>query len=228
MKYNTIIADCPWSFSDSLKMSEVKRGAAANYNTLSIDDLCALDVPSITEDDCVLYLWTPSSLLEDGLKVMRVWGFNQKQTLIWVKTKKEPFGNLISYIKKYIKSVDSIADLLDILGKFDLTDILSFNMGRLHRQTHELCLIGVKGNIYKHLKNKSQRSVIFDKNEGHSCKSEKLQDAIDLMFPDFGKEKKLEMFARRQREGWTCVGLECPGDFIGEKINESIERLKVI
>ena len=44
------------------------------------------------------------------------------------------------------------------------------------------------------------------------------------MFPD---ELKLEMFARRQRKNWICVGNEVDGiGSKGEDIFDSIERLK--
>ena len=82
--------------------------------------------------------------------------------------------------------------------------MLSFGMGRLFRQTHEICLIGINNTkIYKHLENKSQRSVCFKNNAGHSIKPESLQNSLDLMFP---KANKLEMFARRKRENWTNIG----------------------
>jgi len=63
-------------------MSETKRGAASIYSTLSIEDLKVLPVKDIAEDDAVLLLWCPSSLIEDGLEVMKAWGFRQTQTHI--------------------------------------------------------------------------------------------------------------------------------------------------
>ena len=110
------------------------------------------------------------------------------------------------------------------VSDFNLNNSLAFFMGHLFRQTHEICLIGVKGKIYNKLKNKSQRSVCLDVSLKHSTKTEILQDRLDLMFPE---ELKLEMFARRQRQGWTCIGNEVDGPGSnGEDIFTSIERLK--
>ncbi len=93
-------------------------------------------------------------------------------------------------------------------------------MGRLFRQTHEICLIGTNNNkIYKKLKNKSQRSVSFGENLKHSAKPEHLQNSLDEMFP--GTEK-LEMFARRHRKDWLCVGNEICN---GEDIRDSLKNL---
>jgi N6-adenosine-specific RNA methylase IME4 len=43
---------------------------------------------------------------------------------------------------------------------------------------------------------------------GHSQKPEGLQDHIEQYFP----APYIELFARRQRPGWVCLGDECPGD----------------
>jgi len=235
-QFRVIVSDPPWNFSDSLKMSDVKRGAAANYSTMTMQDIKNLNVKELADPDgCILALWVPSSLLQDGLDTMKAWGFNQKQTYIWVKTKKQPFlstkhhfvaaieknlptkGSTISSIKSLWKS--SIKAVLDKLDSYDL-DILGFGMGRLFRQTHEICLIGTNNNkIYKHLKNKSQRSVSLDVNLRHSAKPDILQNALEAMFPDCDR---LEMFARRHRANWICVGNEICN---GEDITKSIQNL---
>jgi len=215
MKFRIIDADCPWSFSDQLTMSETKRGASSVYDTLSIEDLKALPVKDIAEDDSVLVLWCPSSLLKEGLEVMDAWGFRQTQTHIWVKTKKEP---LKAYLKEFVKAISE----LKTLGWPDINDVLAFGLGRLFRQTHELALVGVRGKIYVHLANKSQRSVHFSPATKHSTKPDILQNMLGEMFPT---GNRLEMFARRDKAGWTCVGLESPST-LGEDIRVSIDRLK--
>ena len=73
--------------------------------------------------------------------------------------------------------------------------------------------------IHKHLANKSQRSVSFAPNLKHSAKPEHLQDSLDIMFP---QGKKLELFARRVRPDWTCLGNEICN---GEDITVSLAKL---
>lgn len=222
MKYRVICCDPPYSFSDTLTMSETKRGAASVYSTLSIEDLKSLPVKEIAEEDSVLLLWCPSSLIEEGLEVMKAWGFRQTQTHIWVKTKKFHLQDLLKAIVKWSKSDNKITSIDDILRRFVLEDVLAFGMGRLFRQTHELVLIGVRGKVYGHLANKSQRSVHFFPATKHSVKPDSLQNMLDKMFPT---GNRLEMFARRDKSGWTCVGLEAPST-LGEDIRASIDRLK--
>jgi N6-adenosine-specific RNA methylase IME4 len=229
-KFRVIVADPPWKFSDKLKMSDVARGAAANYSVMTISDIKQLPVNDLADSSgAVLALWVPSSLLQEGLDTMKAWSFAHKQTYVWVKTKKST--TLTREIRKGVfelaKKVGRKALKLD--GKpmtfrdFDFimdATMLAFGMGRLFRQTHEICLIGTSNNkIYKSLANKSQRSVCFAENLKHSAKPEHLQDSLDIMFP---KGNKLELFARRDRSGWTCLGNEVCN---GEDIRISLSKL---
>jgi N6-adenosine-specific RNA methylase IME4 len=241
-KFSIVVSDAPWSFEDKLSMSDVKRGAAANYPTLSIADIKALPVKEIADPNgCLLALWVPSSLLQDGLDTMTAYGFAQKQTYIWVKVKKD-IPNLlvkstIKNIKDYIKAnslyfEDYLADfglkelLKTHMNNFSLKNMLGFNLGRIFRNTHEICLIGTNNNnIYQQLANKSQRSVSFATNLKHSAKPEHLQDSLELMFPQaFQDGKCVELFARRQRPGWYCLGNEINGLDIREALKQLIEE----
>jgi N6-adenosine-specific RNA methylase IME4 len=231
-KFQVIVADPAWSFSDKLKMSDVARGAAANYSTMTISDIKAMPVKEIADPTgAILALWVPSSLLQEGLDTMKAWGFKHKQTYIWVKTKKDSFSDFRKWIVKnvlkhphivYDKSayMRAINVIRGSITNIDLNNILAFGMGRLFRQTHEICLIGTNNNgIYKSLKNKSQRSVSFGENLKHSAKPEHLQNSLEIMFP--GK-KMIELFARRSKAGWTCLGNEVCN---GEDIRDSLKKL---
>lgn len=235
-KFNVIVSDPPWSFSDKLEQSDVARGAAANYSTMTISQIKQMPVKEVAAEGALLALWVPSSLLQDGLDVMREWGFQHKQTYIWVKTKKEILGDFSKWVKKnilkspqvtYDKSAytGAIDSIIKSIGNTNLTNELSFGMGRLFRQTHEICLIGINSNkVYKFLANKSQRSVSFGVNLRHSAKPEHLQDSLELMFPD--AKEKMEIFSRRQRKGWYCLGNESPMTK-GEDILKSLNKLNL-
>lgn len=209
MKYQIIVADPPYQFSDKLKMNDTKRGAESNYNTLSVDQLSKLPIPDLADPNgSLLALWVPSSILEDGLYIMKSWKFDLKQTWIWVKLKNDPF-------KKLRKDKNINWDQIN----FD--DFLSFGMGRLGRNVHELVLIGTRGSVYKNLCNKSQRTVFFYKNVRHSEKPSLLQDKLDLMFP---LSNRLEIFGRKLRNNWTVIGNESPYSY-REDITISIDKL---
>lgn len=224
-KFQVIVSDPPWDFNDSLAMSDVARGASANYPVLDLEEIKKLPVKELADPNgCILALWIPSSMLQDGMDVMKAWGFHQKQTYIWVKIKKQPLDVLLSEIKSLFKKSKKLP-LTDILNQalaacasFKMADSLAFYMGRLFRQTHEICLIGTNNNgVYKQLQNKSQRSVSFGENLKHSAKPDNLQESLEIMFP---LAKRIEMFARRQRTGWTCLGNEIDGDDIRDALNK--------
>ena len=225
-KFEVIVADPPWSFSDRLTMSDVARGAAANYHVMSNKDIEQLPIKNfIQADGSILALWVPSSLLQEGLNTMKAWGFTHKQTYVWVKTRKQKNldSDFFKSVKKILKAVKVKMPLSLVFSNFsvNLYETLAFGMGRLFRQTHEICLIGISSKkIYKQLNNKSQRSVSFGENLRHSAKPEHLQDSLEVMFP---KSQKLELFARRHRPGWTCLGDEICN---GEDIRVSLDKLK--
>lgn len=221
MKSNLIVCDAPFPFSDKLTMSSVKRGAEAQYkNTLSIEEIKNLPVASIADEDCLLAFWVPSSLTAEGLDIMKAWGFRFVQTWIWAKTKQKPLADLKKALRKKSKDkLISVKDMEDVLDSFSLNSVLNMKLGRTFRQTHELALIGLKGKIYRHLANKSQRSVdisplVWREEVQHSAKPETLQDRLEIMFPTAAHP--VEMFARRARPGWDCIGneLDKPEDIL--------------
>lgn len=222
-KFQVIVSDPPWALDDDLAMSDTPRGAIANYPLLDTKELCKLKVQDIADPSgCILVLWSLGSMLEDAMQVMKAWGFTQKQIFVWVKTKKQPLQSLKKSIRKNKKVTGAqlIANVEKDVDASDLNETLAFGMGRLFRQTHEICLVGINSTkIYKKLKDKSQRSVSFHQSTKHSQKPEDLQDRLEKMFPG---TTKLEMFARRHRPGWVVIGNEVCG---GEDIRDSIERL---
>lgn len=210
MQYRVICADPPWQFSDELKKMRdgTQRSAVSQYPVLNISEIMKLRVGELAaKDGCVLFLWCPSVLLPDGLQTMKSWGFQFKQTYPWIKIKKNK-----------VQQVESAVD--GEMSAPDPNSEMSFGMGRLFRASHEIALVGTSGKgIYDHLENKSQRSVCFAENLGHSIKPENPQDSLEKMFP---KGQWLELFARRHRANWECVGNEV---CFGEDIRDSIKRL---
>ena len=219
-------------------MSDTPRGAADNYQLMNNEDIKKMPISSIADPDgAILAIWVPSSLLQEGLDVMKAWGFAHKQTYIWVKNKKSPYETFKKYLSKnFVKNLPSVYDkntykdmvkaIQLSLQDLDMNNCLAFGMGRLFRQSHEICLIGTNNNkIYKSLSNKSQRSVSFSENLKHSIKPENLQDSLDLMFP--GDINKIELFARRQRKNWFCLGNESPMT-TGEDIYKSLQKFILI
>jgi len=79
-KYQIIYADPPWRYDFSKSDS---REIENQYPTMSVDEICALNVPSTK--NAVLYLWATAPKLREALKVMESWGFEYKTHAIWDK-----------------------------------------------------------------------------------------------------------------------------------------------
>ena len=81
-KYRVIYADPPWSYSDR-QDTGMLGGAVKHYDTMPLEDICALPVPAA--DDAVLFLWVTSPMLEDSFRVINAWGFKYKSSFVWDK-----------------------------------------------------------------------------------------------------------------------------------------------
>lgn len=88
-KYSIIYADPPWSFKT---YSDKGKGKAPeqHYKTMSKKHIQELDIQSISADDCTLFLWVTFPCLEEGLELIKKWGFTYKTCAFnWVKKNKK-------------------------------------------------------------------------------------------------------------------------------------------
>jgi N6-adenosine-specific RNA methylase IME4 len=88
-KFKTILVDPPWKFTNSTGKVAPEHKRLNRYSTLSINEICNIDVESIADSQAHLYLWVPNALLPEGLKVMKAWGFEYKTNIIWHKVRKD-------------------------------------------------------------------------------------------------------------------------------------------
>lgn len=158
------------------KLPGAKRGAVKNYPLMSIEDLCNMQLPMMAFD-CILAMWRVGSMVEEAYRVVRAWGFTPKTELVW--RKKTSKGNR------------------------------HFGMGRLFRAEHETAIIATRGKYSKLVQAKNIRSTFAaptpvgsNGKAIHSAKPDKFFRIMEKL----AKGPRIELFARQQREGWTCVG----------------------
>lgn len=75
----------------------------------------------------------------------------------------------------------------------------------------EIVLVGKKGKIPAPRGSRKERQMVNSPREEHSKKPDEVQSRIEKMFPT---QTKLELFARRVKGGWTCIGNEISGNDI--------------
>ena len=86
MSYSIIYADPPWAYLWGTGKNGGNFAPEKHYPTMSTDEICALDVKSLREKNCVLAMWSTSPCIPGALKVMEAWGFKYKTVLFtWVK-----------------------------------------------------------------------------------------------------------------------------------------------
>ena len=130
-KYNIIYADPAWKYKATRSGAGIKDpngagGAEKHYPTMTLEDICALPVKDIADENCMLFLWYTSCLLDYGAEVMKHWGFTYKTMgFVWVKMTKD-------YSKPYS------------------------GMGHYTNQNAEFCLLGLKGKYWREAKNVKQ------------------------------------------------------------------------
>ena len=88
-KFQTIMADPPWRFTNRTGKMAPEHKRLNRYETMTLADICALPVSEVAQEPAHLYMWVPNAMLPEGLEVMKAWGFNYKSNIIWHKIRKD-------------------------------------------------------------------------------------------------------------------------------------------
>jgi N6-adenosine-specific RNA methylase IME4 len=88
-KFGTILADPPWRFENRTGKMAPEHKRLSRYGTMTLEEICALPIPSLVAETAHLYLWVPNALLPEGLSVLSAWGFTYKTNIVWHKVRKD-------------------------------------------------------------------------------------------------------------------------------------------
>jgi N6-adenosine-specific RNA methylase IME4 len=83
--YRCIVADPPWPYEK--RDADPSHRGVQPYLTMSIKDICGVDVASLAHEDCIPWLWVTNHHLREAFAVLDAWGFEQKTVLTWAKDK---------------------------------------------------------------------------------------------------------------------------------------------
>jgi len=165
-RYNVIVVDPPWDIGKIVRNVRPNQGPTLDYPTMSIEEICNLDIRGIADDSCVLFLWTINQYLDVALDILSYWG--------------SKFHLLITWDKQ---------NGMCLFG--------------FHRRT-EFVLVGFKGRIEMYPHRKAMPTLISESSWGkHSVKPD-----IFYQWAEMFGEKRVDIFARRQRLGWDVWGNE--------------------
>ena len=111
-KYKIIYADPPWAYRN---MGNIQATAKGHYNTMQQEDIEALPIKDLADDNCILFLWATFPKMQEALNTIKAWGFEYKTVAFtWVKRNK-------------------------------IANSWFWGMGRWTRANAELCLLATKG-----------------------------------------------------------------------------------
>ena len=188
-KYQIILADPPWSYAD-----QGCQGTMANhYKGMKIEDICKLPVKNITDDNCILFLWTTFPMLKEALKVIDAWGFDYKTiAFLWIKLNKKQGQQETFLRQKYF-----------------------YGLGRWTRGNTEPCLLATKGKPKRI--SKSVFQIIEAPLKRHSEKPNEARKKIRELCGD--NVNRIELFAREKTDWFGDVwGNEVESDIDLEEV----------
>lgn len=194
LPYRVILADPPWTFEVWSDSSKAHGSAKAHYDTMTLGELFALAVYELAADDAVLFLWACWPNLLEAIRLGQEWGFTYKTCAFdWIKRNGSNTG-------------------------------WHMGLGYYTRANSEPCLLFTKGTPKRQAMD--VRQPIIDDNmlpimeavvspvRNHSQKPDIVHDKIERLFDG----PYLELFARKERPGWTCLGNEIDGLDIREAL----------
>lgn len=215
-KYSIILSDPPWSFDVWSEDTGNGRSPSAHYRTMDLNDICSLPVADIAADNCALFLWAVWPRIFDARDVIEAWGFRYV-TLAWEWMKLNRSG----------------------VG-------WHVGMGYYCRANVEPCLLAVRGNMPVAVRNERNTIIEYEDNAGvfsglpmggflghclelpmvapigrHSQKPAEQYRKIEALYPDL---PRVELFARRPVDGWTCLGNEIDGLDITQALTQEAAR----
>lgn len=139
-QYDIIYTDPPWQYnsSDNLaKTSLLNKDENFHYPTMSLDKLKNIDVQSLAKPDCLMFMWVVNPMLDDGIELLKHWGFNFATVgFVWDKQKVNPGYYTMSSIEMCI--IGKKGKIPEPRGERNIRQFLSLTRGKHSAKPHEV------------------------------------------------------------------------------------------
>jgi len=219
--YRVILADPPWAHDN---FGQAKHGAAkAIYSEMPLESLEEMPVGALAHPDgAVLLLWCTGVQAADGahLRLAKAWGFRLTTRIFsWVKCARacaycghewsEHDEHLVEEDAPGPCSVCALQEGHDEAPCEGFVVRARRGPGSYSMQGVEDVWLGIRGEGWS--RDRAERDVpeiVFAPVGEHSVKPDRVQDRVERLWPN--ETPRLEIFARRRREGWAAWGNEAP------------------
>jgi len=210
--YSVLLADPPWPFRVWSEDTGHGRSAESHYPTMTIEEMCALPVKELAEENAALFLWAVwPSIFEYVPPLLEAWGFSYRTLAFdWVKLNRRGIGLHVGM--GYYTRGNPEPCLLAIKGKMPVAVHDERNVILTDEDTKRV----IDPRTFRPIG--AQGLPLFDTPIGapllacigeHSEKPVIQYDKIERLYPDF---RYLELFARKKRRGWASWGNEIVSD----------------
>jgi N6-adenosine-specific RNA methylase IME4 len=182
-QFHTALVDPPWQFENRTGKVAPEHRRLFRYESMTLDEICALPVARVMVEPAHLYLWCPNALLPDGLRVMAAWGFTYRANIVWHKIRKDG-GSDGRGVGFYFRNV---------------TELLLFGVKGSNARTLE--------------PGRTQVNFLATRKREHSRKPDEIYSIVEACSPGpfielFARAEEWgEMFPRRQQQ-WVRLGDE--------------------
>lgn len=196
-KYNIIYLDPAWKFNARNNTNTKFGGGTTNkYPTMSLEEIKQLDIPSLADDNCAIFMWcttsTGDSNLAQKLQLFEHWGFRLvNHAFTWVKLNPKsytPYFGTGYYTKANIENC-----YLGIKGKMKPVSNSVSSLVIAPREEHSKKPDIIRNKIVE-LFGDLPRCELFARQQvdGWDCYGNQLKNSYDLrdLGKDFGSEKE--------------------------------------
>ena len=115
--YKIIYADPPWKYNSRANhKTRFRGGAEGHYPLMTMDEIKALNVELLADENCAMFMWCTFPYLDEQIKLFKHWGFKYRTVgFTWIKTNPKN-GKPFFGVGYYAKSNAEVC-LLGIKGK---------------------------------------------------------------------------------------------------------------
>jgi N6-adenosine-specific RNA methylase IME4 len=122
-RFATIYVDPPWKYGNQATRNCTDR----QYRTMTLDEIAALPIPHLAEDNAHLWVWTTVAFHRDTYALLEHWGLTFKSEFVWVKPQMG-MGNYLRLSHEYL--------MLGIRGKLPVANHSTLSWASYDRSRH--------------------------------------------------------------------------------------------
>ncbi len=120
--FDVVYADPPWAINQTGTY-----GASKHYDLMTMDEIKAMPLKDLCKENAACFLWVTNGLMQEGLDVLKAWGFTYRSPFFWIKSQL----GLGQYLRNSSETL-----LLGTKGKMPVAFKAQPNWGFFPRQDH--------------------------------------------------------------------------------------------